>query len=149
KNHIEVSNSVSRDLLGIGYVSLPFIGNAKRIFISDNIKGFLERQLFLYIPEKNQHEYAESFVNFVKSTDGQNIVLQSDFLPICCYEQIRKNTLDKTEKIIGSIYFEHGSFNYEKNYLEKIYQSIDPSKEYSVVGYTDNTGNRGYNKTLS
>ncbi len=89
-----LSESVARDLQGIGFVGLASVLNAKPLAISDDstkaIKPEplyvatedypLSRRLFMYSVPGNINRYGEEFLTFVQSTPGQKLVEQVGFI---------------------------------------------------------------------
>ncbi|MGP8225957.1 MAG: phosphate ABC transporter substrate-binding/OmpA family protein [Terracidiphilus sp.] len=89
-----LSQAVSSDPNGIGFVSLPLIHSAKSIAISD--KGTdalkptrltvsteeypLSRRLYLYTPSTSHNEFTQKFVEFALSRLGQAVVASNGFV---------------------------------------------------------------------
>ena len=89
-----LSQAVSRDPNGIGFVSLPLIHRAKSIAISD--KGAdalkptgltvateeypLSRRLYLYAPSTPHNAFTQKFVEFALSRQGQEVVAANGFV---------------------------------------------------------------------
>ena len=88
ESNARLSDHVSSDTYGIGFVSLPNIRNAKALSVSEG-KGsarnankltiateeyILSRRLYMYISENERNPLALSFIDYVNSTRGQNIV---------------------------------------------------------------------------
>lgn len=89
-----LSQAVSSDPNGIGFVSLPLIHRAKSIAISD--KGAdalkptwltvateeypLSRRLYLYTPSTPHNAFTQKFVEFALSRQGQEVVAANGFV---------------------------------------------------------------------
>ncbi len=91
----DLHDAVLKDVNGIAFVSLPYIGKAKAIAIlgSDNVPIHpftssveqrdypLARNLYFYVPQRMENFFAREFVQFVQSEEGQNIVNQIGYVP--------------------------------------------------------------------
>lgn len=89
-----LSDEVSKDPNGIGFVGLAYIRDSKVLAISDTEtralipESFsvatedyvLSRRLFMYIPEINPHPLAQEFVKFATSSAADNIVTDVGFV---------------------------------------------------------------------
>jgi phosphate transport system substrate-binding protein len=89
-----LSDAVSDDPNAIGFVSLPYIHNAKSIAVSE--KGTvalkptrltvatedypLSRRLYLYTPATARNKYLQMFVAFALSSKGQEVVAANGFV---------------------------------------------------------------------
>lgn len=90
----QLSDSVSRDPNGIGFIGLPYIRQAKAVAIAAGESQAmppsttliatedypLSRRLFLYIPPDSPTPWAKALVGFAQSPRGQAIVAQSGFI---------------------------------------------------------------------
>jgi phosphate transport system substrate-binding protein len=89
-----LSEAVSGDPNGIGFISFPYIHNAKSIAVSekgtDALKPTrltiatedypLSRRLYLYTPATARNKYMQMFVEFALSKQGQEVVAASGFV---------------------------------------------------------------------
>ena len=89
-----LSQAVSSDPNGIGFVSLPFIHSAKSIAISDRGADALKptrltvateeyplsRRLYLYTPATTHNTFTQKFVEFALSRQGQEVVAANGFV---------------------------------------------------------------------
>jgi phosphate transport system substrate-binding protein len=89
-----LSQAVSRDPNGIGFVSLPLIHRAKSIAISDRGADALmpteltvateeyplSRRLYLYTPSTPHNAFTQKFVEFALSRQGQSVVAANGFV---------------------------------------------------------------------
>lgn len=89
-----LSDAVSDDPYGIGFVSLPYVHNAKTIAVSE--KGTvalkptrltvatedypLSRRLYLYTPTTARNKYMQMFISFALSWRGQEVVAANGFV---------------------------------------------------------------------
>lgn len=90
----QLSDEVSKDRNGIGFIGLPYIRRARAIAIADgdskpmmptvNLIATedypLSRRLFLYVPPLAQQQWAQALVQFAQSAEGQAIVAQNGFV---------------------------------------------------------------------
>src|SRR5262249_182490 len=79
-SHIEVSNKVASDLLGIGYVARAYVGNAKEIYISGAEQERFMRGLYLYIPVQAS-EVAKQFLAYAVEEKAQALIAELGFGP--------------------------------------------------------------------
>lgn len=94
ESNARLSDDVANDINGIGFTGLAYIRNTKALSVSepDSIALYpspfnvatedytLSRRLYMYVPEKNRHPLADSFVKFAGSNSGQNIAAQVGFV---------------------------------------------------------------------
>ncbi|UCJ15639.1 phosphate ABC transporter substrate-binding/OmpA family protein [Pseudomonas sp. MM211] len=90
----QLSDSVARDPLGIGFIGLPYVRKAKAVAIAAGesqpmlpsvtliaTEDYpLSRRLFLYGPPKSTNPWAEALLQFAQSPRGQAIVAQNGFI---------------------------------------------------------------------
>ncbi len=90
----ELSDAVSSDPYGIGFVGLPFVRNTKALAVSDvgaspliatrftvaTEDYLLSRRLFLYTPANSDNIWARKLVDFALSDEGQAIVEKLGFI---------------------------------------------------------------------
>jgi phosphate transport system substrate-binding protein len=89
-----LSDAVSGDPNGIGFIGLPFIHNAKAIAVSEKGAGALKptrltvatedyslsRRLYLYTPAAARNKFMRMFVEFAISKQGQDVVAANGFV---------------------------------------------------------------------
>lgn len=88
-----LSDSVSADKNGIGFIGLAYILEAKPLAINECGIAYmplhfyikteeypLSRRLFIYIADEKKNDIVESFIEFVLSEKGQEIVQNTDFV---------------------------------------------------------------------
>ena len=90
----QLSDAVSQDPQGIGFIGLPYVRQAKALAIADgNSQPMLplnnliatedyplSRRLFFYLPPQASTPWAEALVAFTQSDKGQAIVAASGFI---------------------------------------------------------------------
>lgn len=90
-----LSDAVSQDPQGIGFIGLPYIRQAKALAVSDgqsqpmlpttNLLSTedypLSRRLFFYNPPNASNPWAQALVRFALSDKGQALVEQAGFVP--------------------------------------------------------------------
>ncbi len=90
----QLSDEVSQDNQGIGFIGLPYVRQAKAVAIIDGeskpmlptvsliaTEDYpLSRRLYLYLPPDSRHRWAKALVRFAQSPEGQSIVAQNGFV---------------------------------------------------------------------
>ncbi|MBN6712839.1 phosphate ABC transporter substrate-binding/OmpA family protein [Pseudomonas capsici] len=90
----QLSDEVSNDRNGIGFIGLPYVRNAKAVAVADGESKAmlptvsliatedypLSRRLYLYVPPKTNHDWAQALVHFAQSAEGQAIVARTGFV---------------------------------------------------------------------
>jgi phosphate transport system substrate-binding protein len=94
ESNVNLSDAVSKDINGIGFVGLAYIRNSKVLAISDTDTRalipdsfsvatedyVLSRRLYMYLPEVNVHPLAKEFVKFAVSSAADSIVTKIGFI---------------------------------------------------------------------
>ncbi|WP_338477794.1 phosphate ABC transporter substrate-binding/OmpA family protein [Pseudomonas trivialis] len=89
-----LSDAVSRDPQGIGFIGLPYIRQVKAVAIADGdsqpmlplnsliaTEDYpLSRRLFFYLPPTSHNPWARALVDFAQSSQGQAIVAANGFI---------------------------------------------------------------------
>jgi phosphate transport system substrate-binding protein len=89
-----LSEAVSSDPNGIGFISIPYVHNAKSIAVSEKGTNALKptrltvatedyplsRRLYLYTPATARNKYLQMFVEFALSRQGQDVVAANGFV---------------------------------------------------------------------
>jgi phosphate transport system substrate-binding protein len=89
-----LSDEVSHDRQGIGFIGLPYVRRAKAVAISDGTSKPmllsisliatedypLSRRLYFYLPPDSKQRWAKALVRFAQSPQGQSIVAQNGFV---------------------------------------------------------------------
>ncbi|MEB0046542.1 MULTISPECIES: phosphate ABC transporter substrate-binding/OmpA family protein [unclassified Pseudomonas] len=90
----QLSDAVSLDPQGIGFIGLPYVRQAKAVAIIDGQSQAmlplnsliatedypLSRRLFFYLPPNGNNPWAQALVAFAQSSQGQEIVAASGFI---------------------------------------------------------------------
>ncbi|MED7670083.1 OmpA family protein [Pseudomonas moraviensis subsp. stanleyae] len=90
----QLSDAVSADPQGIGFIGLPYVRQAKAVAIADGASQAmlplnsliatedypLSRRLFFYLPPDSQNQWAQALATFAQSPQGQAIVAASGFV---------------------------------------------------------------------
>ncbi|WP_338581913.1 phosphate ABC transporter substrate-binding/OmpA family protein [Pseudomonas sp. MAG733B] len=90
----QLSDAVSLDPQGIGFIGLPYVRSAKAVAIVDGQSQAmlplsnliatedypLSRRLFLYLPPSGNNPWAQALVTFAQSSQGQAIVAANGFI---------------------------------------------------------------------
>ncbi|MFJ4607618.1 substrate-binding domain-containing protein [Pseudomonas atacamensis] len=90
----QLSDAVSADPQGIGFIGLPYVRQAKAVAIADGASQAmlplnsliatedypLSRRLFFYLPPDTQNQWAQALATFAQSPEGQAIVATSGFV---------------------------------------------------------------------
>ncbi|MBX8536529.1 phosphate ABC transporter substrate-binding/OmpA family protein [Pseudomonas cichorii] len=90
----QLSDVVSNDRNGIGFIGLPYVRHAKAVAVADGESKAmlptvsliatedypLSRRLYLYVPPKANHDWAQALVHFAQSAEGQAIVASNGFV---------------------------------------------------------------------
>ena len=90
----QLSDAVSLDPQGIGFIGLPYVRQAKAVAIVDGQSQAmpplnnliatedypLSRRLFFYLPPNSKNPWAEALVAFAQSSNGQAIVAANGFI---------------------------------------------------------------------
>jgi phosphate transport system substrate-binding protein len=89
-----LSDAVSHDRQGIGFIGLPYVRRAKAVAIIDGESKAmlptisliatedypLSRRLYFYLPPDSTQRWAKALVRFAQSPEGQQIVAQNGFV---------------------------------------------------------------------
>lgn len=90
----QLSDAVSADAQGIGFIGLPYVRQAKAVAIADGASQAmlplnsliatedypLSRRLFFYLPPDSRNPWAQALAAFAQSPQGQGIVATSGFV---------------------------------------------------------------------
>lgn len=90
----QLSDEVSRDHNGIGFIGLPYVRHAKALAVADGesrpmlptvsliaTEDYpLSRRLYLYLPVEAHQPWATALIDFAQSAEGQAIVAQNGFV---------------------------------------------------------------------
>jgi phosphate transport system substrate-binding protein len=120
ESNADLSDTVSRDKLGIGFTGLPYIRQAKAVSVSDQgtipiFPNFftvatedypLARRLYLYLPQNSDNNIASDFVNFCLETPGQLVVKNSGFIDLGIRQFVAGITIGK-QAAQNRVIFQH------------------------------------------
>ena len=180
-----LSEAVAADPNGIGFVALPFIGSTKAVALYEEggqaylpspmtinqRKYLLHRELYFYLPKKNQVRLAEDFIKFAESKEGQDIVGKVGFVsqnispvvPAATPEPAAEDIPAELARIrkaykgtsnLPPLVFSTGVSDLDSKSLVDFGRIVglletDGAKEITVVGFADNTGTPAKNLALS
>jgi phosphate transport system substrate-binding protein len=174
-----LSDAVSKDLDGIGFIGLPYINNAKAVSVADggaspifpNVLTVsredypLARRLFLYTSENPQNSETREFIQFVFSEEGQKIVRADKFIDLMptvennpfCDPNASKEYLEATQSAKRlSVTFRFMSSgnsldNKAVSDLERIVNFVrqNGDPQLLLLGFSDNEGTAVSNQALS
>jgi len=92
QSNSEVLAYVATNHSAIGYISFGYVNNDIKMISVNSIKPTLEnaaiqkyplhRPLYLYVEDRNFSYEMKSFIIFLLSSEGQEIVKQSGFIPL-------------------------------------------------------------------
>ena len=178
EDNTELSNDVSKDIKGIGFGGLPYILNSKELAISDGETTVrpdiftvatedypLSRRLFLYTPQ-NMPEHLKGFIDFVLSSEGQDIVGDIGFvdLNVKDFVPILNNDMPKAyKKVVKGLSRLSVNFRFDSssNALDnKAKKDLDRLETYFrensiskhaiyLIGFSDSIGSDYANMKLS
>ena len=174
-----LSQAVSADEGGIGFIGLPYVDHCKALAVQDGDGAALtpsafsvatedyalSRRLFFYTPEKPEKALASQFVDFALSDDGQKIVEQTGFVSLAVAEANLQSPANAppeyTTAIAGA---RRLSFDFrfhagtsaldvkgkaDVDRLVRYLKKATPKPTVSLFGFTDNTGVETKNVELS
>lgn len=90
----QLSDEVSTDRNGIGFIGLPYVRHSRAVAVADGDSrpmlptvGLiatedypLSRRLYLYLPVETYQPWATALINFAQSPEGQAVVAQNGFV---------------------------------------------------------------------
>jgi phosphate transport system substrate-binding protein len=162
----ELSDEVSSDINGIGFVGLPSVRRAKLIAVSDGFGKALKpnklsiatedyalsRRLYFYTDEESENTYVNEFITFVGSTLGQSTVADNGFvaqnieavMPLA-YRKLPEDFQKMTPlgmRLTVNFRFKEGSAQLDNRALkdvERLAQFISrhPDKRLTLIGFGD------------
>jgi len=144
----ELSDTVAADKSGIGFIALPYVRYSKLLAVSEGANTMpivptaftigtedypLSRRLYLYVPQ-NADNQVKSFVEFVHSPAGQDIVEQHGFV---------------SQNIFASTPYQDKSYPWEYRRLTKNAQRLSLNFRFnSSSNELDNKANRDLNRVV-
>lgn len=174
----ELSDAVSADTGGVGFIGLPYVRRAKTIGIAASAGNPavvptqftvgtedypLSRRLYLYLPATAPRDAAD-FVEFALSEAGQDVVRQIGFVPQSLYTQPipedpswpaeYKALVAGAERLSVNFRFESGGEAMDTKALRDMqrllaYLSRNQGRSIELIGFSDSIGSAAANLALS
>ncbi len=174
----ELSDHVSRDVNGIGFVGLPSVRKAKMIAVSDGFSKALKptqltistedyalsRRLYFYTLHNSVNPHVDPFIQFVLSPEGQEIVAESGFIAqnIEAVEPVGYSDLpadfqqltDDSQRLTVNFRFKQGSAKLDNRGLRDIKRLVKFSHEHGnkklvLIGFGDQKKTQQRSQLLS
>ena len=174
----ELSDDVSRDVNGIGFVGLPSVRRAKLIAISDGFAKALKpnqltvstedyalsRRLYFYTDDDSNNPHVRPFIQYVQSPQGQKIVADKGFIsqnvevvkPVDYYELPLDFQLlaGEGQRLTVNFRFKEGSAKLDNRALRDVQRLVDfsvqnPEKKLILIGFGDEKKSKARSKLLS
>lgn len=174
----ELSDEVSSDIDGIGFVGLPSVRHAKLIAISDgHAKALkpnqltvstedyaLSRRLYFYTDDDADNPHVRPFIHYVQSPEGQKIVADNGFIAqnVEVVEPIGYSQLPldfqllagEGQRLTVNFRFQEGSAKLDNRALRDIQRLVDfsaqnPDKKLILIGFGDQKKSKERSKLLS
>jgi phosphate transport system substrate-binding protein len=175
----ELSDAVSRDPQGIGFIGLPYVRRSKLLAVSAVEGGIalvptpftvatedypLSRRLYFYTPSTSDNETMRRFVDFALSEQGQdivrtvgfvsqNITLEKPAQDAAAPEGYRTVTAG-AERLSLNLRFEAGHEDLDAKALRDLDRMVTfltkhSGREMLLLGFTDDRGQEDSNVRLS
>ncbi|HRS53197.1 MAG TPA: OmpA family protein [Bacteroidales bacterium] len=134
---------------GEKYITIGNFSNKKRIIPKSIISKFFKKEAYIYIDDLYLADLDVSFDEKINYTTNQ--IKDSTYY----YDNYNIDSLQNNNYIIfKNIFFSHNSAkllpeSYHKLQLLLQYLNENPDLSIEIIGHTDNTGNKQYNKKLS
>jgi phosphate transport system substrate-binding protein len=174
----ELSDRVSRDINGIGFVGLPSVRLAKLMAISDGQGKALKpnqltistedyalsRRLYFYTDDTPKNPHTLSFIQFVQSPAGQKIVAANGFIAqnIEVVEPLDYVSLPldfqllagEGQRLTVNFRFKEGSARLDNRALRDVQRLVDfshqnPDKKLILIGFGDQKKSKERSQLLS
>ena len=182
EDSVMLYESVMNDPMGIGFIGLPYIRQAKSLAINEpgaralrpnymSVKSedyALARRLFLYKPEMSDNKYADDFVSFARSDDGQRLVRQSNLVDLALGSDVaqlakvdregpeRYQALVRNAEFVVTVRFRENEDVLDNRALDDLARfsrlmNLPQNRDRQVilVGHTDISGDQEENLGLS
>lgn len=173
-----LSDEVSSDISGIGFVGLASVRDAKLIAVSDgSAKALLPnkltvatedyalaRRLFMYTAGESENSYAAEFIDFALQNDGQKIVAGTGFVSQELkavkpefYDELPQDFRDLTndsQRLTINFRFKEGSAKLDNKALKDIERLVDylqgkNARQVLLIGFGDKKKTEKRSKLLS
>lgn len=153
----QLSDAVSHDPQGIGFIGLPYVRQAKAVAIVDGesqpmlplnsliaTEDYpLTRRLYLYLPPNNQNPWAAALVSFAQSAKGQAIVAANGFVAQTvqamrvtpspqmpeAYQQLSRDA----QRLSVNFRFEEGSANLDNKARQDLNRVLDYLRQHGKL----------------
>ena len=150
----QLSDAVSSDPQGIGFIGLPYVRQAKAVAIADGASQSmlplnsliatedypLSRRLFFYLPPSNQNPWASALVAFAQSPQGQKIVAANGFIsqtvramtvtPNALMPEGYQSLSRHAQRLTVNFRFEEGSANLDNKARQDLARVLDYIKRH-------------------
>lgn len=145
----QLSDAVSADPQGIGFIGLPYVRQAKAVAIADGASQSmlpfnsliatedypLSRRLFFYLPPDSNHPWAKALVAFAQSPQGQAIVAANGFIsqtvhamsvaPNALMPEGYQSLSRHAQRLTVNFRFEEGSANLDNKARQDLARVLD------------------------
>lgn len=174
----ELSDRVSSDVNGIGFVGLPSVRRAKLVAIADGFAKALEptrlsiatedyalsRRLYFYTDDEPNNPHVQSFIKFTLSSKGQQIVAANGFISqhINIVEPLGFEDLpldfqqltEQGQRLTVNFRFKEGSAKLDNRALRDIerlvqFSQTQPGKKLLLIGFGDQKRSQKRSQLLS
>ncbi len=162
----DLSDEVSRDINGIGFVGLPSVRQAKLISVSDGFGKALKpnklsiatedyalsRRLYFYTDDAPANAYVKDFITFVEGISGQATVADNGFIaqyveavePLA-YSELPEDFKKMTpsgQRLTVNFRFKEGSAQLDNRALRDVerltqFMSNHPDNKLTLIGFGD------------
>jgi phosphate transport system substrate-binding protein len=153
----QLSDAVSADPKGIGFIGLPYVRQAKAVAIVDGQSQAmlplnsliatedypLSRRLFLYLPPNGKNPWANALVAFAQSTKGQAIVAANGFIaqtvqamavtPNALMPEGYQSLSRHAQRLSVNFRFEEGSASLDNKARQDLTRVLDYLKQHGKV----------------
>ncbi|MGY1893427.1 hypothetical protein A1354_26210 [Pseudomonas asplenii] len=150
----QLSDAVSTDPQGIGFIGLPYVRQAKAVAIADGASQSmlplnsliatedypLSRRLFFYLPPDSNNPWAQALVEFAQSRQGQAIVAANGFIsqtvhamtvaPNALMPEGYQSLSRHAQRLTVNFRFEEGSANLDNKARQDLARVFDYIKRH-------------------
>lgn len=150
----QLSDAVSGDPQGIGFIGLPYVRQAKAVAIADGASQSmlplssliatedypLSRRLFFYLPPDSSNPWAKALVAFAQSREGQLIVAANGFVsqtvhamtvaPNALMPEGYQSLSRHAQRLTVNFRFEEGSANLDNKARQDLARVLDYIKRH-------------------
>ncbi len=150
----QLSDAVSGDPQGIGFIGLPYVRQAKAVAIADGASQPmlplssliatedypLSRRLFFYLPPDSSNPWAKALVAFAQSREGQLIVAANGFVsqtvhamtvaPNALMPEGYQSLSRHAQRLTVNFRFEEGSANLDNKARQDLARVLDYIKRH-------------------